>query len=115
MDSTRTELKLFGVFSSKTAWGGNQHCSVSQTDSGVAKHAQDENASPAAVVALSPGHCYPQDVDVLKVIIKLSYQSMHKKLKKGYARNGSSLFVHLNCTFKKLSVKRHHSNINFIL
>lgn len=101
MDSTRTELKLFGVFSSKTAWGGKRHCSVSQANSGVAKRAQDENASPAAVVARSPGHCYPQDVGVLKVIIKSSYQSMHKKLQKGFARNGNSSFVHLNCTFKK--------------
>lgn len=47
------------------------------------KRAQDGNTCPAAVVALSPGHCYPQDVDVLKVITKLSYQSVHKKLQKG--------------------------------
>lgn len=81
-------------------WKPTLQC-VSQANFGTVKRAWKEKVWPAAIVALSSDRCYPKDLEVLKVTINLSYRSMHKKLQKGYARNGNCSFVYLNCTLKK--------------
>lgn len=82
-------------------WKPTLQC-VSQTNSGTVKRAWEEKVWPAAIAALSSDHRYPKDLEVLKVVINLSYRSMHKKLQKGYEKkNGNCSFVHLKRTFKK--------------
>lgn len=53
-------------------WKPTLQC-VSLASSGTVKRAWEEKVWPAAAVALSPGRCYPKDLEVLKVMMNLSY------------------------------------------
>lgn len=53
-------------------WKPTLQC-VSQANFGTVKRAWEEKFWPAAIVALSSDRCYPKDLEVLKVMINLSY------------------------------------------